>query len=161
MSEKIEFGISLIQPWASLLACGFKRIETRNPKWNRRGYRGWVAILASKHRTMPSPHYALMRGLLARAGLEYENLHRGGIVGYGRIVGQSVFGHTIPSWAIAPGTHELKFGDFAINRWGLYFEDAQHLDVMIPCKGMLGIFKLPEPAITLLNDPTLKKRNIR
>jgi len=38
--------LSLWQPWATLMAIGAKRIETRS--WGTR-YRGWVAIHAAKH----------------------------------------------------------------------------------------------------------------
>lgn len=40
--------LSLWEPWATLMAIGAKRIETRS--WDT-SYRGWLAIQAAKHFT--------------------------------------------------------------------------------------------------------------
>src|SRR5688500_8502206 len=52
---KVEFAISLTQPWASLMALGAKLNETRG--W-RTGFRGWIALHAAKN--FPCECHALL-----------------------------------------------------------------------------------------------------
>ena len=62
-------GFSLTQPWASAIAHGAKRIETRD--WQS-GYRGWVAIHASRAFPPFAREACLeepLRAALVRAGL--------------------------------------------------------------------------------------------
>ena len=76
--------ISLWQPWASLIALGKKRIETRS--WYT-DYRGPIAIHAAKRRIDDDTFYFLMRtDAFARATASMENRFERGSCPYGCIV---------------------------------------------------------------------------
>jgi hypothetical protein len=134
-------GLSLCQPWASLIALGAKRIETRG--WRTR-FRGPFLVHAS--RAMPRQNVALcqrepIRTLLAEAGYAGpEDLPRGAIVGAASVVDCRL---------ITPETDvpalERDVDHFSPGRFAWYLVDPRRLDPPVPARGMLGFWSVPEP----------------
>lgn len=145
--------LSLTQPWASLMAIGAKRIETRS--WATSHW-GPVAIHASKgfpawakEECMGEPFMgALMGGgfdgtrdLPLGAIVAVGNLHKVGriaVPGDGNIY---VRGLELPITG-----DELEFGDFTPGRYGWVFTNVTRLPQPIPAKGSLGLWDWEWPA---------------
>jgi hypothetical protein len=144
--------ISLWQPWATLIAIGAKKIETRAwPIW----YRGPLAIHAAKKWT--TELRTLIRAepffsVLARAGgfeldeIE-ERLPLGKIVGVVDVVDcqsteelNGVINGKVSPLLIGD---EREFGDFSYGRYGWILENPRQLEVSIPFAGRQGLFELP------------------
>lgn len=140
--------ISLWQPWASLMAAGYKSIETRS--WEPRGLRSGqlVAIHAAKRWTraerelcaeMPFNHsltLAKVRGLW-----DFNNPPLGCVVAIARFervapTQGGVFEEI--SW------EEYEFGNFAPGRFGWIFSEVRALQP-IPLRGAQGIFDWSPP----------------
>lgn len=134
--------ISLWEPWATLMALGAKRIETRS--WGTR-YRGWLAIQASKG--------GLGKGLLRdcldepafKLAMAGEQLSPGCIVAVVNLV------ECCPTEAhlCLPGVfteyphldtpQEREFGDFSEGRWGWVTDQLFRLPQPLPFKAKQGI----------------------
>lgn len=116
--------ISIIQPWAWLIANGHKPVENRT--W-RTSYRGPILIHAGKARPDQNG-YDLYSILDITAGPKLpppNELERGGIVGIAHLV-DCVASHPSP-WFFGP--------------WGFVLEGARPVPFR-PCRGQLGIFRL-------------------
>lgn len=142
--------ITMTQPWASLLAAGANRIETRS--WAT-SYHGPLAI----HAALGFPKYAkalcsqtpYAEALAAAGYVAATDLPRGKVIGVGilddllrcdastekTIIRQSNAGLLPPD--------EVAFGDFSEGRCGFVMTDMCRLATPIPARGMLGIWKLP------------------
>jgi hypothetical protein len=156
--------LSLTQPWASLVAIGAKRIETRS--WGTR-YRGPLAIHASKgfpkwaqETCDEKPFY----GVLIKAGLLWpmgdETLTHRAVERYltmplGAFVAVATLndvGLITPGGRVflgASGTKcvaddELAFGDYTPGRWAWLLADVKRLPEPIPCKGALGLWTVSD-----------------
>lgn len=150
--------ISLMQPWATLIAIGAKRIETRS--WPTR-YRGPLAIHASKN----IPTWA--REELARepafgdalraAGLSGTtvDLPLGAIVAVARLVGvvpiTRQHGLVDPNvYEVLDGTgqprrwevtrQELIFGGYSDGRFAWLLDDVRAIGPVTGVKGSLGLW---------------------
>lgn len=151
-------GLSLTQPWATLVATGAKTIETRS--WSST-YRGLVAIHASKG--FPRDCQALCHRdpfatALINAGLDRsEQLPLGVIVAVARIL------HIAPTEAfMGPNllggglrhdiaVREQAFGDFSSGRYGWVLGDVRALREPIACKGALGLWAVPLPVVAQIH----------
>ena len=156
--------ITLIQPWATLVAIGEKKIETRS--WTT-DYRGPLAIHAAKG--MPAaardaassePIYSVLRKAQYTTRIElkthklfYEEqrwLPSGMIVATCELVKcipiDSIPGTwTYREWGsirIPPDEPELSFGDYRPGRYAWIFRDVQMLEIPISAKGALGLWNL-------------------
>lgn len=142
-------GFSLIQPWASLMALGEKRIETRS--W-RTPYRGWVAIAASVKRDPDGLEFASeepCQSVLHAHGIDNPlRLPYGAIVCVGRLVDcvPTEYCDTLLSTlANRPsGRYESFFGNYQPNRFAWLFDDVTPLPRPIGVKGALGLYRLDE-----------------
>lgn len=145
--------ITLHQPWATLMAIGAKRIETRS--WPTR-YRGPLAIHAAK----AFPAYAkdlcyagAIRRLLGwpdhdgrvnQVWLDDINarikaLPLGAIVGTCRLV-HCLDTDLIPRF-VSPFTEQEKLlGNYESGRFGWLTEDMKRIDPPIPAIGALGLW---------------------
>lgn len=134
--------LTLTQPWATLVAIGAKRVETRS--W-RTGYRGDIGIHAAK--TFPraardicyqEPFATGLKG----AGITLATeLPRGEIVAVARLQ-DCVATTDVLSWI---SEHERAFGDYSPGRFAWVFgARAIPLSTPIKCDGHLGLWT-PEP----------------
>ncbi len=135
--------ITLTQPWASLVAIGAKRIETRS--W-RTSYRGWLAIHAGK--TFPEQARALCEQEPFRTTLLLDEtldparpiagqLPRGCIVAIARL------DDCLPMTTIElPDEPERSFGDYAPGRYAWYLSQVQRLPQPISARGALGLWRV-------------------
>jgi len=148
--------VSLTQPWASLVASGAKKIETRS--W-RTSYRGLLAIAASKgfpradREVCDDEPFA---EALALAGCtSWRDLPRGAIVAVCRLDacvpttlsngGRNVTWHS-GGWHVGDtwlSSTEYMFGDYAPNRYVWLLDDVRMLPAPIPCRGALGLWTVP------------------
>jgi hypothetical protein len=143
--------LSLTQPWASLVAIGAKRIETRS--WATH-YRGPVAIHAAKGFPRECRDLvgvepfrsALLAGIAHGRLARHESgeLPLGAIVAVARLTSCLRFTPDVVAQLEAKyGAVEMAFGAFGTGRYGFVLEGVQALETPIPCKGALGIWQVP------------------
>jgi hypothetical protein len=128
--------LSLWQPWASLIATGAKRYETRS--WSTR-YRGPLLICAAK--TMnPEVKDALMnveiQKALAGAGVK--------IIPFGVAVCIVDLTDCVPAGNLSNeqiGT-DRPFGDFSLGQWAWKLENVRKV-LPFAVKGEQGVFDVP------------------
>ncbi len=139
--------LSLTQPWATLVAIGAKRYETRG--WST-PYRGPVAIHAAK----AMPRWALDAYLrepfynetLVPAG--YSSSSR---LPRGEVVALAVVSDVLPAHTVVIGANEHSFGDFSRGRYAWRLEHVVQLPVPIPARGALGLWEWTP------SDPSLRE----
>ncbi len=135
--------LSLTQPWASLMAFGVKRYETRS--WGSR-FRGALAIHASKRFPewarsicLDEPFVSALHG----AGFRFmtcDEFPLGAIVAVGRLADCEEIHRDD---ALLLSRTELAFGDFAPGRWMWKLVDVRRLAEPVPCRGALGLWTVP------------------
>ena len=143
-------GLTMTQPWATLVAIGANVIETRD--WPTK-YRGPFAIHAAKG--FPADARALCRTQPFRAALaaggstSADELPRGAIVAVAELKSLLT---CVPSTLreirarsrrgeLPP--HEADFGDFSDGRFGFVLDDVQRVEPPVPARGMLGFWEVP------------------
>lgn len=162
--------LTLTQPWATLVAIGAKRYETRS--WSTT-YRGEIAIHAAKGITsiggkegfydlcMSTPFKDTLckcPSLLAAAKLNalstgslivtpkhvFDSLPMGAIVAVARL-GEIYSTNALFSVDSLPetGSNEEEFGDYSANRFAWELLDVRPLKAAVPCKGALSIWDVP------------------
>lgn len=136
--------ITIRQPWASLIALGAKRIETRSWATN---YRGPIAIHASA-KFHPSDHMIAMTTPEMSPWLSLVGV---GNLPLGEVIATATLVECVPTatgWMADiligrkdfHGTeHELVFGDFGDFRYGWLLKDVTPIDP-VPAKGRLGLW---------------------
>lgn len=135
--------LTLIQPWATLIALGAKRIETRS--WATK-HRGWIAITASKIFPRECRELCFEEPFLsALAGCSQW---RGKVLPRGEVVALALLKECRPTdywkaFASCDMDYELAFGDFSAGRFGWYFDQVKALKEPVPCKGALGLWDVP------------------
>lgn len=153
--------LTLHQPWASLVALGAKKVETRS--W-RTNYRGPLAIHAAK--ALPKSWAPFRSGYFLDA-LEHEC----GITEYGALdldelpVGAVLcvvnlvdvvrmeidvppYDYGLPGYSTTPQEH--AFGEYGPGRYGWVFdldEQPMLLDPPIEWKGRQGLWDLPSSSV--------------
>jgi len=160
--------LSLWQPWASAVAIGSKRIETRSWPTN---YRGPIAIHAAKHLDRDELIYYgscwSWCGALRATGKHMGDgkyledlLPFGAVIAIGRLVDCRPTGSftvqeldeerhpdvvpplinpSIDAWT------ERMLGDFTLGRWGWVLADMRPLPEPIPFRGRQGLFDVEVP----------------
>lgn len=130
--------ITLTQPWATLVAIGAKRIETRS--W-RTFYRGPLAIHAAKG----FPEWARERffdfefreALEANCIHSFHELPLGVVIATCTLVNcERITPNNVPP---AP---EFCFGDYTVGRWAWYLSDVKAFDKLVPMQGKLGLWEV-------------------
>lgn len=144
--------LSLSQPWASLVAIGAKRIETRS--W-RTTSAGPLAIHAAKAVPREAADRATSSSLcwetLRAAGLSPATLPRGAVIAVCRLIAcistEEVrdAAHAGRRCNVAVGAHEQEFGDYSPGRWAWVLTDIAALPEPIPAKGALGLWTWQPP----------------
>lgn len=136
-------GLSLLEPWASLMARGYKRVETRS--W-RTAYRGDVVIHASAGRTACRITHEVEK-LWRDAGLEMPEgwpmkaaeYPLGRLLAVGRLVDVVEMDDAL----IARQTRmERAFGVWQPKRFAWFFDQMRVVE-HIPWTGALGLWKVP------------------
>lgn len=144
--------LTLTQPWASLVAIGAKRIETRS--W-RTPYRGSLAIHAAK--VFPREAKQICEERLFAQELGPNPLPLGVVIATCRLIS------CIPTRELQTNRvievdylagcgdfymsdSERLFGNYAPGRWAWLLADVEPLARPIPAKGALGLWEWSEPA---------------
>ncbi|MFZ5645662.1 MAG: ASCH domain-containing protein [Bacillota bacterium] len=142
--------VSVMQPWATLIATGAKRIETRS--WPAK-YRGPLAIHASKG--FPRENQDLceqehFKSALSRAGIkDPAELPLGAVVAFCQLdaVWKVEKEHWIPQ-------DQIPFGDFTPGRYAWDLKGVNRLPEPVPVNGRLGLWDwvVPEDVLHYLMD---------
>ena len=151
--------ITLTQPWATLVAIGAKRIETRS--WST-SYRGPLAIHAAKGYPAEAARLCLKEpflSVLEAAGLTQfgvwhpsnNDLPLGCVIATCELVGVDMFDRFIDDhkpmlWGKAGHVFELTeqeraFGDYSYGRYGLFLANVKLLPEPIPARGALSLWE--------------------
>jgi hypothetical protein len=147
--------ISLIQPWASLLVLGIKKIETRS--WDTK-HRGDILIHASKKKSKAYLHVEETLRQWWGQDLNklpaYDELPFGAIIGKAHLAKTIQFGRDEPTDTLdelyqsltAPRQQniEISLGNFEPGRWGWVMEYPQEIVEPIAINGSLGIWNYNE-----------------
>lgn len=158
-------GLSVHQPYASLLAWGAKRYETRG--W-RASYTGWLAIHAGKSMEVlldmaeelsafaqrkedPGLMTLFFLDVLDKRGVDrsqftLNDLPRGALVGVAKLTGYHPGSTLLPTLT----AQEKAFGYFDESheqRFGWCMESPFMLPEPIPFRGQQGLFGIPDPVV--------------
>jgi activating signal cointegrator 1 len=138
--------LTLRQPWASLVALGAKRIETRS--W-RTSYRGWLAIHAgmtlSKAERLLCELEPFRSALLRDTALD-PALPLAVQLPHGSIIAIVWLDACLPMETIEwPHEPERSFGDYAPGRYAWYLSQVHRLPQPIPARGALGLWRVELP----------------
>ena len=122
--------LTLIQPWATLIALGEKRIETRS--W-RTNYRGTIAIHAGKKIDKPSMLDPFYISVLKKHGIT--------IPPTGQIIAICNLIDVLPTEKIRSQLQEKKiyFGNYSDNRFAWILDDVKTI-TPVKAKGKLGLW---------------------
>lgn len=138
--------ITIRQPWATLIAIGAKRLETRS--W-RTNYRGELGIHAGKHMDRKACETEPIRSLLLAHGYSStEQLPVGAIVAVCRLNDcLSVLSNNGETAWLGGGERRLeavgqeyRFGDFAPGRYAWELTELRPLLEPIPALGKQGLW---------------------
>lgn len=135
--------LSLTQPWATLVALGKKRFETRS--W-RTKYRGQIAIQAA--RNFPQQCQDLcdvwpFNKYISSADM----LYRGDIIAVATlkdIQPTELIVRTLQPQSPGDEVEEFSFGDFSPGRWAWELIDVRQLKEPVVAWGMQGLWT-PDP----------------
>ena len=140
--------LTLTQPWASLVACGEKRFETRS--WQPY-HLGQVAIHAAKGMPTWVPEVVegspVIRGLLDEHGWSLDELPMGAMIAVARLEWaeptSSVYLQDVLDRL--GGQHERDLGDYGPGHWAWYLTGVHQLSKPIPALGKLGLWEWTPP----------------
>jgi hypothetical protein len=133
--------LTLYQPWATLVAIGAKKIETRSWKTD---YRGPLAIHAGMNRKFTKGEILteICRKCLC---LLHERLIFGAIIAICNLDRcQRIFPLELPN--DLPPEPERSFGDYTAGRYMWFLSDIKKLEHPIPAKGAMGLWEW-EPSV--------------
>jgi hypothetical protein len=123
-------GLTLTQPWASLVALGHKRVETRS--W-RTDYRGPVLIHAAKGFPREAQAFASEEVALGRLP---RSLPFSAVVAVVELVAIQRTEEAV----LAISGLERRLGDYTPGRWAWSLANVQPLAVPVPAAGKLGLW---------------------
>lgn len=166
--------LSLWEPWATLMARGEKRIETRS--WST-PYRGWLAIQASKgglskndlRETCLDPVFYKALGL----DTIVQPLNWREAFPFGKIVAVvNLVACPRTEWLTAPDPsplvlgsdlmteREMAFGDYEDGRYGWVTKSVFGLPDPIPFKAKQGLCDVPEAVVAEIQGQWRSRRRI-
>lgn len=135
--------LTIKQPWASLIALGEKKFETRGWKTD---HKGPIAIHAGK--TINKEAYEDFAPILKKHGLtSADNLITGKIIAIANLVEchKVISEDQVDDIAITTGPQisglEYWLGDFSANRYAWELNAVKHLPKPIPAKGQLSLWE--------------------
>lgn len=129
--------ISLWQPWASAIALGVKRVETRHWSTN---YTGPLLIHAAKRWTKAEREFAAAEYTLGRLP---KRIPLGALVATCTLMGCRL----TEDVAHQLGSIERMYGDYTPGRFAWFLADIQPLPEPIEYSGHQGFFNVPEELI--------------
>lgn len=131
--------ISLWEPWATAIAIGAKKIETR--RWYT-PYRGPLAIHAAKTKEHAEEIYdPRLWPLFQAAGIERATqLPFGCVVATCKLVSCFRTEDLIASGHVVEGSTEYLLGGYDDGRFGWVLEDVHPLITPVPAKGAQGFW---------------------
>lgn len=125
--------LSIRQPWASLVAHGIKKFETRS--W-RTDHRGWLAIHASKAFDHNVCYTEPIQGVLIRLGItKADDLSLGAILAFAYLE------DIVPTEEVIVPDRERGLGDFSAGRYAWRFDEVIRLPEPQPAKGALRLWE--------------------
>jgi hypothetical protein len=136
--------LSVMQPWATLIALGAKRIETRS--WST-SYRGPLAIHASSR--MSREAAMSLRAPRIREALGAGGYHQGSDTAsnpFGLPLGAVIAMVTLVDVQRitpehVPAEPERSFGDYTPGRFAWFFHNVRQLPEPVDAKGALGLWE--------------------
>lgn len=129
--------ISLWQPWASAVALGIKRVETRH--WSTK-YTGPLVIHAAKRWTRAEREFAEIEHTLGRLP---PRLPLGALVATCTLMGCRL----TQDVAHQLGSIERMYGNYEAGRFAWFLTDIKPFSEPIPWKGAQGFFNVPDDAL--------------
>ena len=129
--------ISLWQPWATAVAIGIKKVETRS--WQTK-YTGPIAIHAAKRWAKPEQEFAAVEHALGRLP---KRLPFGAIIATATLIGCRMtedVEHQVDAIA-------RIYGNYAPGRFAWFLTDIVALEEPLPFKGSQGFFNVPDELV--------------
>lgn len=151
--------ISLWEPWATLMAIGAKRIETRS--WQT-SYRGWLAIHASKGGLPKGELREVLLDVTFSEALNGEALSPGHIVAVVRLDGCFSTDDLIPpsgKYSALMTYEESVFGDYSDGRYGWVTSSLFRLSTPIPYKASQGLCDVGADALVEIRRQWKEERS--
>lgn len=142
--------ITIIQPWATLIAVGEKKFETRS--WATK-HRGDIAIHAGKKIDKKACAEPEIKAALERHGYTADNLPTGAVVATANLsdchevyiehLGDAVLlkSGTPHTW-VGQGNKEFAFGWYETGRYAWRMDEVEKLSEPLPAKGQQGLWNL-------------------
>lgn len=143
--------LSVLQPWATLIVMGAKKIETRS--WNTK-YRGPLLIHASKGKKAGGWELATVANQFGIKKPAFDDLPFGAIIGQANIIETASTNNLLPNLFNEPTItgdskysflhlteQEKAFGDYSPDRYGWLLADPFQFETPIPVKGNLGLWE--------------------
>lgn len=154
--------LTLTQPWATLVAIGAKKIETRS--WPT-SYRGPLAIHAAKGLgpvggkkglqvlCAQEPFKSVLTAYMQRLVHEGVSWRIANELPRGAVVAVCILAGCFPIWPYGigplddgnfgpiPNDPEHRFGDYTPGRYAWFLSNIRALPEPIPCKGALGLWE--------------------
>jgi len=124
--------LTLTQPWASAVAVGIKRVETRS--WAT-AYRGPLAIHAAK--TMPKAAKEFYQEQWSLGRRLPSPLPLSAVVAVAELVGIETTEDAAPFLSRT----ELEFGNYGPLRFAWFLENVEALETPVPARGALGLWE--------------------
>ena len=136
--------LTLTQPWATLVAIGAKRIETRS--WYT-AYRGPLAIHAAKGFPKWAREFSLGTAVTEAVYIPAVVDLRGYVYPVACVLATCRLVDCLPVESVGQRrltTQELSFGNYTPGRFAWILEDVKPLAEPIPAKGALSLWEWKE-----------------
>jgi activating signal cointegrator 1 len=162
--------LTLWQPWASLIAYGGKRWETRS--W-RTDYRGELLIHAAQRQAPPIADPKFIEEAIQVLGhADFNVLPAGTVVAVCELTACYRITATAPQQAdereltdcmwltyphdISGAARELRFGDWSLDRYVWRLENVRRLVQPVPLKGQRRLFPLHGDTLRAVDDELVR-----
>jgi activating signal cointegrator 1 len=141
--------VSLIQPFATLVAIRAKTYETRS--WAT-GYRGPLAIHASSTFPVWARQLVNDEPFLSVLAEQWQAVEAGFPLGMIIATCQLVACVRTDDVRDSLSERELAFGDYGIGRWVWRLAEVARLPEPLPAKGRLGLWTVPADIAARISD---------
>lgn len=142
--------ISLWQPWATAVAIGIKKIETRHWSTN---YRGPLAIHAAKRWDGQQREFAMIEHGLGRLP---KRLPFGAVIAVCDLIDVQPTDELV----LEIGAVEKMYGNYSAGRFGWILADVRELSEPVPFKGHQSFFDVPDNLLPLTAGQQRENREV-